>query len=133
MISTRAFARVGPVVSLRAVVVPLLRISSHVLREQNSIAKKPWALELKLNVQANANNFLDRCPTFESYAIPPFKLRSKTPCCRRVIARWYLLLIAQQLTRSRTFATVTDAPLDKKVEMTNWEKVCFYNGKHPPL
>ena len=21
-------------------------------------------------------------------------------------------------------ATVTDAPLDKKVEMTNWEKVC---------
>ena len=36
------------------------------------------------------------------------------------------LHIMQQLARSRTMATVTDAPLDKKVEMTNWEKVdCF--------
>ena len=30
---------------------------------------------------------------------------------------------ARQLARSRAFATVTDDPLDKKVEMTNWEKV----------
>ena len=28
-----------------------------------------------------------------------------------------------QLSRSRTLATVSDDPLDKKVEMTNWEKV----------
>jgi len=29
----------------------------------------------------------------------------------------------QQLSRSRTMATVIDDPLSKKVEMTNWEKV----------
>lgn len=28
-----------------------------------------------------------------------------------------------QLSRTRAYATVSDAPLDKKVEMTNWEKV----------
>ena len=30
-----------------------------------------------------------------------------------------------QLSRSRTLATVTDDPLSKKVEMTNWEQVCY--------
>jgi hypothetical protein len=29
----------------------------------------------------------------------------------------------QQLPRPRGLATVVDSPLDKKVEMTNWEKV----------
>jgi len=33
-------------------------------------------------------------------------------------ANWIL-----QLLGSRNLATVADAPLDKKVEMTNWEKV----------
>ncbi|MCJ1435410.1 Aconitate hydratase mitochondrial [Xylographa pallens] len=33
------------------------------------------------------------------------------------------------LTRTRTLATVTDAPLDKKVEMSNWEKGNYINYK----
>ncbi|MCJ1319713.1 Aconitate hydratase mitochondrial [Xylographa vitiligo] len=32
-------------------------------------------------------------------------------------------------TRTRTLATVTDAPLDKKVEMSNWEKGNYINYK----
>jgi hypothetical protein len=35
----------------------------------------------------------------------------------------------QQLPRSQGLATVIDLPLDKKVEMTNWEKV---SGVHVP-
>lgn len=38
------------------------------------------------------------------------------------VGHWAYLSF-RQLSRIRTFATVTDAPLDKKVEMTNWEKV----------
>ena len=30
-----------------------------------------------------------------------------------------------QLSRSRTMATVTDDPLSRKVEMTNWEQVGY--------
>ncbi|KAL9623837.1 MAG: hypothetical protein Q9160_001828 [Pyrenula sp. 1 TL-2023] len=37
------------------------------------------------------------------------------------------LLTMLQLPGTRTLATVTDSPLDKKVEMTNWEKVCQKN------
>jgi hypothetical protein len=32
-------------------------------------------------------------------------------------------MLPQQFPKIRTLATVSDAPLDKKVEMTNWEKV----------
>ena len=35
-----------------------------------------------------------------------------------------------QLSRSRTMATVTDDPLSRKVEMTNWEQV-GYHQRHP--
>lgn len=40
------------------------------------------------------------------------------------------LLQASQLSRARGLATVTDDPLDKKVEMTNWEKVGTNNHIH---
>ena len=47
------------------------------------------------------------------------------------------LLTLLKLQRTRTLATVTDAPLDRKVEMTNWEKVSqatrgVTNGSSPP-
>ena len=33
------------------------------------------------------------------------------------------MITISQFARHRNFATVTDDPLDKKVEMTNWERV----------
>ena len=62
---------------------------------------------------------------FESY-VPitflknTFKLRRATHSAEEQrLANQDLL----QLSRPRTMATVTDDPLDKKVEMTNWEQV----------
>jgi aconitate hydratase len=34
------------------------------------------------------------------------------------------------LQRSRAFASVSNSPLDKKVEMTNWEKGHYINYKY---
>jgi len=34
------------------------------------------------------------------------------------------------MPRSRTLATLTDSPLDKKVEMTNWETGNYINYKY---
>ncbi|KAL9110106.1 MAG: hypothetical protein Q9227_005300 [Pyrenula ochraceoflavens] len=39
------------------------------------------------------------------------------------------MLIFKQMPKVRTLATVTDSPLDKKVEMTNWEKGHYINYK----
>ena len=38
-------------------------------------------------------------------------------------------LTIRKSVKVRTLATVTDAPLDKKVEMTNWEKV--WHSRNP--
>ncbi|MCJ1392391.1 Aconitate hydratase mitochondrial [Xylographa bjoerkii] len=46
-----------------------------------------------------------------------------------MISTRHLARAGKLLTRSRTLATVTDAPLDKKVEMSNWEKGNYINYK----
>ncbi|KAL9607031.1 MAG: hypothetical protein Q9167_008015 [Letrouitia subvulpina] len=41
----------------------------------------------------------------------------------------YIARLGKVIARSRTLATVTDDPLNKKVEMTNWEKGHYINYK----
>ena len=44
-----------------------------------------------------------------------------------------MLMTTRQIPHTRALATVRDAPLDKNVEMTNWEKVRNFRWHHAIL
>ena len=60
-----------------------------------------------------------------AYGRSPFTLRR----CASTLRSDALRSKAAQPTRARAFATVSDAPLDQKVEMSNWEKGNYINYK----